>query len=74
MSAANADVFLRGEGNRTQLQAGPAQIHQRFFGNGPSDRAGGQIKDAFELSFAQRFDRREQDGNGFADAGGCGEK
>src|SRR5208337_1635322 len=74
LSAANTDLFLRSERYGAQLQAGPAQINQRFLGDGTADRAGGQIIYAFEFSLTQGFDRREQDGDGFTDAGGSGEK
>ena len=70
MTFAHADLFLRRERHGAQFQSRPAQINQRFLGDGASDRAGRQVKDAFEFSFPQRFDCREQSGDGFPNAGG----
>ena len=74
MPFADADFFLGSERDGANFQSSPAQINQSFLGDGASDRAGRQVKDAFELSFSQRFDCREQSGDGFPDAGGGSEK
>jgi hypothetical protein len=50
MAFAHTDLFLRRERHGAQLQSGPAQINQRFLGDGTSDRSGRQVKNAFELS------------------------
>ena len=74
MAFAHADFFFRGEGHGAQFQSSPAQINQRFLSDGASDGAGGQVKNTFQFSFAKGFDCREQNGNGFANAGRRGEK
>src|SRR5664280_2913 len=74
LASANADLFPGGERHGAKLQSDQTQVSQRFLGDGSPDRAGSQVKDAFEFSFTQRFDRREQHGDGLADAGGSGEE
>src|ERR1035441_6170242 len=74
LASANAGLFLGGERHGAKLQSTLAQVSKRFLGDGSPDRAGRQVKDAFEFSFTQRFDRREQHGDGLANAGGSGEE
>src|ERR1035437_9634322 len=49
LTSPNADLFLRGERHGAKLQSALAQVSQRFLGDGSPDRAGSQVKDAFEF-------------------------
>src|ERR1035441_3626516 len=66
----NTDLLLGGEGQRAQVEASLAQVGACLLGHRAAHGARGEVEDAFEFAFAESFDRRENHGDGLADAGG----
>jgi hypothetical protein len=55
---------------RAEFEADGAEVGEGVFGDGAADGFGGEIKDFFDVIFAEGFDGGEENGERFADAGG----
>ena len=64
------DLLFGGEGEGAEAGAGVTEVGEGLLGDGASDGAGGEVKDAFELAFTEGLDGGEEDRDSFADAGG----
>ena len=74
LASLNTDLLFCRECERAQAEARLAQVGACLLGHRASHGARGEVEDAFELALPQGLDRREEHGDGLADASGSFEE